>query len=367
MSHFRCFKGIVQLCKYAAHMKFNDEICIHFLLRITENYEYSELLDKAAQCNDIAEQLSYVAAFTVSSLSTTPERIAKPFNPLLGETYECDRTDDYGWRCINEQVSHHPPICAQFCESQHGWTTFQELQLTSKFWGKHIQILSGGLSRVRFGPISYTFNRPTTSCHNLIIGKLYIEHSGEATIVGEGRAAGWKCILSFQTHSFFSRDQRLVKGLVMDPSGNVKIILNAQWDDRMEMAPVISQNGDKYATGNSKVIWKRRPAPSDSYLYYNFTTFACQLNEMEYGIAPTDSRLRPDQRLMEDGRWDESNHAKVVLEEKQRDRRKLTQDVKPVWFSKSTDDATGRVIHQYNGNYWNHKKLQDWSQCASIF
>jgi len=35
--------------------------------------------------------------------------------------------------------------------------------------------------------------------------------------------------------------------------------------------------------------------------YYNFSEFACQLNELEEGVAPTDSRLRLDQRLMEEG------------------------------------------------------------------
>ena len=70
-----------------------------------EDYEYSEILDAAARCTDIHEQMAYVAAFTVSAYSTTSYRVGKPFNPLLGETYECDRRDDYGWRAISEQVS----------------------------------------------------------------------------------------------------------------------------------------------------------------------------------------------------------------------------------------------------------------------
>lgn len=56
----------------------------------------------------------------------------------------------------------------------------------------------------------------------------------------------------------------------------------------------------------------------DSEKYYNFTELACQLNELEEGIAPTDSRFRPDQRLMENGHWDEANAEKLRLEEKQR-------------------------------------------------
>lgn len=51
---------------------------------------------------------------------------------------------------------------------------------------------------------------------------------------------------------------------------------------------------------------------------YYFTKLAIELNEPEEGVAPTDSRLRPDQRLMEDGKWNEANEMKVKIEEKQR-------------------------------------------------
>lgn len=46
---------------------------------------------------------------------------------------------------------------------------------------------------------------------------------------------------------------------------------------------------------------------------------------MEEGIAPTDSRLRPDQRLMENGHWVEANAEKIRLEEKQRTERRARE------------------------------------------
>ena len=46
-------------------------------------------------------------------------------------------------------------------------------------------------------------------------------------------------------------------------------------------------------------------------LIYGFSEFACTLNEMEEGVAPTDSRLRPDQRIMEQGDFDLANKEKV--------------------------------------------------------
>lgn len=51
---------------------------------------------------------------------------------------------------------------------------------------------------------------------------------------------------------------------------------------------------------------------------YCFSSLALTLNEEEEGVCVTDSRLRPDQRLMEAGRWDEANAEKQRLEEKQR-------------------------------------------------
>jgi hypothetical protein len=86
------------LSKIPIPVNFSEPISM--LQRMTEELEYSSVLDAAAKTNDNWEQLAYVAAFTVSSYSTTATRVNKPFNPLLGETYECDRTDDLGWKSI---------------------------------------------------------------------------------------------------------------------------------------------------------------------------------------------------------------------------------------------------------------------------
>jgi len=81
------------------------------LQRLTEDLEYHELLDKAVKCESSTEQMCFVAAFSVSSYSTTVHRTAKPFNPLLGETYELDRLEELGFRSLCEQVSPGLPGC----------------------------------------------------------------------------------------------------------------------------------------------------------------------------------------------------------------------------------------------------------------
>lgn len=74
------------------------------LQRLTEDLEYHELLDKAVKCENSTEQMCFVAAFSVSSYSTTVNRIAKPFNPMLGETFELDQMEEMGFRSLCEQV-----------------------------------------------------------------------------------------------------------------------------------------------------------------------------------------------------------------------------------------------------------------------
>ncbi|XP_018353295.1 PREDICTED: oxysterol-binding protein 1 isoform X5 [Trachymyrmex septentrionalis] len=371
------------LSKIPMPVNFSEPLSM--LQRLTEDYEYADILDRAAECTDSYEQMAFVAAFTVSSYATTAARTGKPFNPLLGETYECDRTDDLGWRSISEQVSHHPPMLAQHCEGKK-WRCWQEFTMASKFRGKYLQVIPLGTAHLEFhsGQHHYTWRKVTTTVHNIIVGRLWVDQSGDMDIVNHKE--GIKCHLKYIPYSYFSRDsQRKVKGVVMNSNKEVKWVVQGTWDSKIEIAPVISTTGTPdnpvYKTGPYILAWKRRMPIDDSEKYYSFTELACQLNEPEEGIAPTDSRLRPDQRLMEDGRWDEANAEKLRLEEKQRATRRAREHdsenataqglsyetYEPLWFKKKQDPYTDSRCFVYNGEYWDHKSRGDWSRCPNIF
>lgn len=353
---------------------------LSMLQRLTEDYEYACVLDYASKLTDSCEQLAYVAAFTVSSYATTSNRTGKPFNPLLGETYECDRMDDLGWRAISEQVSHHPPMVALHCEGKN-WKCWQEFTMTSKFRGKYLQLIPLGTAHLIFDSGNhYTWRKVTTTVHNIIVGKLWVDQHGDMDIINH--KDGSKCRLTYIPYSYFNREaQRKVKGCVMDKDGKVNWVINGNWDSKIEIAPVVSVEGTPdnpiYKTGPYTVAWERRLPPPDCEKYYNFTELACQLNEPEEGVAPTDSRNRPDQRLMEEGKWDEANTIKVQLEEKQRAARKEREaseigsgkivPYEPVWFNKEVEPVTGNLIHIYKDEYWDCKSNQDWSKCPNIF
>jgi len=67
-----------------------------------------QILNKSAATTDYMEQFRLVIAYFSATLlvDTYPE---KPFNPILGETFQCLIG---GCPYYAEQISHHPPICA---------------------------------------------------------------------------------------------------------------------------------------------------------------------------------------------------------------------------------------------------------------
>uniref|UniRef100_A0A3B5L560 Oxysterol-binding protein n=1 Tax=Xiphophorus couchianus TaxID=32473 RepID=A0A3B5L560_9TELE len=378
------------LSKIPMPVNFNEPLSM--LQRLTEDLEYSELLDRAARCDSSLDQMCLVAAFSVSSYSTTVHRTAKPFNPLLGETYELDRLEEYGYRSISEQVSHHPPAAAHHVASERGWTLWQHITIDSKFRGKYISVMPLGNIHLQFHSSGnhYVWSKVTSTVHNIIVGKLWIDQSGDIDIVNTTTKD--TCRLKFSPYSYFSREiPRKVTGVVEDGEGTAHYILSGTWDDKMESAKIVessrgcggSEGKQKtvYQTLQPKLLWKKYPLPDNAENMHYFSALALTLNEPEEGVAPTDSRLRPDQRLMEVGLWDEANIEKQRLEDHQRMERKRReaqanqaleegQDVEsyqPVWFEKRTDENTGESSYMYRGGYWEAKERQDWSHCPEIF
>ncbi|BHF61272.1 hypothetical protein SprV_0100424500 [Sparganum proliferum] len=371
-----------ELSRIPLPVNFNEPLS--FLQRVTEDLTYSYCLDKAAQVptENVVERMAWIAAFSVSCYSTTALRTCKPFNPLLGETYECDRSDDeFGWRSFAEQVSHHPPVVAHYCESvRHGWKFWQEFTVNSKFRGKYLSLVPVGFTHLVFNDgHHYTWSKVTITVHNIIVGRLWIENHGETVI--QNHSTQHSCRMQYDSRSYFSRDaDRKVTGIVKDAKGNAKYKVEGVWNSNVRG---FSLNADGSPADSPMTLWTVAPLPPNSEEMYNFSKLAIELNEPEDGVAPTDSRLRPDQRLMEEGLWDEANTEKERLEAKQRLKRKIWDEAeasgtttfdpsigppyKPVWFSPIFDKYTSEDCHMFTGEYWDAKAKQDWSRCPDIY
>ncbi|XP_068895073.1 oxysterol-binding protein-related protein 6-like isoform X4 [Tenebrio molitor] len=318
---------------------------LNVLQRLCEELEYSELLDKAASLDDPYERMVEIAAFAVSGYASTLTRAGnKPFNPLLGETYECTR-EDKGFKFLAEQVSHHPPISTCYAKSNN-FTFWQDARVKTKFWGKSMEFQPLGSVHVllpRTGDL-YTWNKVTTCVHNLFSGQRWVDQYGELRITN-GRIT---CKLTFSKASYWSAKRHEVVGAVFDEGGKTVHRLFGKWSESLYCG----------VPPSARCIWRAGNLPSSHELYYGFTRFAIELNELgpdAHLLPPTDTRFRPDQRALEEGDLNTAETLKLQLESAQRDRRKRREELcvvyEPRWFSNQKDDTW-----EYNGKYWELRK-----------
>uniref|UniRef100_A0A672FQJ3 Oxysterol-binding protein n=1 Tax=Salarias fasciatus TaxID=181472 RepID=A0A672FQJ3_SALFA len=335
------------LSKVAMPVQLNEPL--NALQRLCEELEYSDLLDMANQTQDPYQRMVYVATFAISAYMSTYHRAGcKPFNPVLGETYECDRPDK-GFRFIAEQVSHHPPVSACHADSRN-FTFWQDVRWKNKFWGKSMEIVPMGTTHVTlpgFGD-HYEWNKVTSCIHNILSGQRWIEHYGEMAIKNTNDDA-CQCKITFVKAKSWSSGVNEIEGVVTDSEGKVVHTMFGKWHES------VFQGVPPSAT----CIWRANPMPADQEQYYGFTQFAVELNELDSTLRPllppTDTRFRPDQRLLEEGNTEGAEEQKQRIEQLQRERRKVLEDNnmthQPRFFKKSKDDTWVS-----NNTYWETRR-----------
>ncbi|KAK9368997.1 Oxysterol-binding protein-domain-containing protein [Lipomyces kononenkoae] len=367
------------MTKMTLPVSFNE--CTSLLQRVAEDMEYTDLLDQAALKKDSCLRMIYVAAFAASEYSSTINRVAKPFNPLLGETYEYCRPDK-GYRFVVEQVSHHPPIGAALAESAR-WDYWGESAVKSKFNGRSFDINPLGTWFLNIRPITggqelYTWKKVTSSVVGIITGSPVVDNYGEMII--RNHTTGDVCKLKYKQRGWLGSSAYEVFGTVVDKSGKPRWSVGGRWNDKIFGRKYQTDIGDSLimlskdsnSVGQSEnplnvstspslnapfLVWENHPRPSAPF---NLTPFAITLNAIPAKLGgwlpPTDTRLRPDQRAMEDGQYDFAAKEKNRLEEKQRARRREREVEgsvhQPRWFRKAKHAVTGDEYWQFTGEYW---------------
>ncbi|XP_043994680.1 oxysterol-binding protein-related protein 3-like isoform X1 [Gambusia affinis] len=335
------------LSKVAMPVQLNEPI--NTLQRLCEELEYSELLDIANQTEDPYQRMVCVATFAISAYASSYYRAgSKPFNPVLGETYECDRPDK-GFRFIAEQVSHHPPVSACHSDSKN-FCFWQDVRWKNKFWGKSMEIVPMGTTHVTLPAFGdhYEWNKVTSCIHNILSGQRWIEHYGEMAIKNMNSNV-CQCKVTFVKAKSWSSTVNEIEGVVTDSNGKAVHSIFGKWHES------VFQGAPPSAT----CIWRANPMPVEQEQYYGFTQFAVELNELDSSLKPllppTDTRFRPDQRLLEEGNIDGAEEQKQRIEQLQRERRRVLQDNsmihQPRFFKKSKDDTWVS-----NNTYWEQRR-----------
>jgi len=347
---------------------------ISILQKYAEIFEYSELIDNALQlsCEDTTgERILRIAAFAVSFLSPmrVRERNArKPFNPILGETYELVR-EDSGIRFLSEKVSHRPPVFAIFAESKD-WSFSFSPAPNQKFWGKNFEVFTNGTCKLTIKSTGelFTWNQPITLLKNIIAGEKYSEPSSEITVKS---STGFKAIVDFAKSGMFSgRSEDLTIKAIGPNRKELPYSVSGKWTESLTLKTHTTE----------KLIWTVGELLPNYAKKYGFTKYAGSLNkitDIERGYLPqTDTRFRPDILVYRSGDVAKAETLKVSIEDVQREKRKeleINGEIyKPKFFRQVGGDPkspdTGEWVYiTGEKSYWNRRENNDWDDLPILW
>ena len=330
---------------------------LSMIQKVTEYLHYADCFRKANKHEDRLMRLNYVTAGFFMYYAHTIDRLKKPFNSLLGETYEYVDGD---LRLVSEQISHHPPVCAFHAECDD--FVFEGFfQIIIKFSMQGFQASAYGdlIITLKKTNERFTITRPLSTLHNYIVGKMYLWHSGDLTINNE--TTGDKALMYFKPKGWTSRTDYEAEGKVVDEEGHTHYHLYGRWNSFLSVIDMKTQQ-------ESKLVTKMPDIPDFDQQYY-FSKFSVNLNyltkELVTKLPMTDSRLRADQRAYEHGDLTVAADEKHKLEEAQRVRRKENEknkiEHKPLWFEVTKE---GGKIHKtkYKGGYWEARERGNWPE-----
>jgi hypothetical protein len=265
-------------------------------------------LNRAADATDPLERMKLVLAFTVAGMHHSVGQL-KPFNPILGETFQTLLND--GTEVCCEHTSHHPPISNfQFTGNKYSLAGFV-------LWHGSFSMKSNALINSNRGPIRVSFNDGTTIQYNLP----YIQYGGFLW--------GDRTIEIMGTMTFEDKKNHLLCELKLNPDekkGMGGMFSSSKTpSDHMRGSIVNTQTGAELAevSGswlhelriNDAQYWSIRKHQSGFLVPYP-----------EHKLLPSDSRFREDRAYLASGDLDESQEWKVRLEVLQRADRKIRNE-----------------------------------------
>lgn len=306
------------------------------LQRLAEIMEYTDQLDRAAGTEDQYERLAWVLGFAMGPYGCM-ERTWKPFNPILGETFEMDL--DKGVRFFAEQVSHHPPIGVGHGENDN-WTYDIVSAPSTKFLGNSVEIYPVGRSRIKLKSTGEVFTlRPcNVKAHNVIVGGVWVDNEGDYVL--ENTNTGARASMYFTPCGWFSSGRYEVSGHISTKEGKKVYALGGKWNEYLD-AQRCDDDGNPLPDAEKLHLWKATAKPEGDK--YGFTHFAHKLMSSE-GVnpLPSDSRRRPDRYALELGDNSTAAAEKAATEEQQRaekrERERRGDKWTPRWF-RATPDA----------------------------
>ncbi len=334
------------------------------LVRMAESFEFAELLDSAASNDDPVLRDSLVAAFVISSFSGS-QRVRKPFNPLLGETFEFISPVN-GMKFYAEQVSHHPPLSVGYCEGRK-WKASEVVDIKATFYGNAVEVHNVGTRYIELTKTGdrYSWNLPKTLAANLFIGGAFLDHYGVIELKNE--TTGSMSSLELTKCGWFSAGRYEVNGTLMDKDKKEIGTYKGAWNKILECEMHGKGRGKNRLWMAGQHMLSKEEGGGDLGTFANCTQFTRLLlhqhDDFTEDIPITDSRLRPDRLALAAGQKSKAAELKLEVEQKQRLRKQARiengETYKPRWFVR---DSGAEMKWRPVGDYWEKVREEDLPQ-----
>lgn len=332
--------------KGALPLTFNEPLTL--LQKLCEDLEYAHSLLQSPSTNHLQNdhEFTRVCAFALSGYASNKHRDRKPFNPILGETFQHEWN---GIRFFAEKVSHNPLVVACHAEGKN-FEYWNSLQVSFQMRGLSVEVCfegncwlrlfdrenSEGEKNAQTSPPShsrlYHWNKASTQIKCSLSNQKTIEITGKVQIHqphSQNHAE-----IRMKGTSFFSKSNfHALEGHLTIASNNAPqpktCTIAGTWDHSIQCDGI--------------PIFVANQLPPNSHQYYGFSHFALNLNCISSAakasqVPSTDSRNRPDIRAYEHGHTAEAQCLKNKLEERQREARK-GPPFTPKWFTFNNETA----------------------------
>lgn len=178
---------------------------------------------KIAKEQSPEKRIMSVARWILSNCAKTPQKgfnRMKPYNPVLGEQFNCKWDhDDSTTYFYSEQVSHHPPISAIFMENRkYNWYYTSTTLPKATFWGNKADTIIEGehILHVNDFQEKYVLTWPNMVARGILLGSSCVELNNSVVVKCE--KTGLEVKIDFK-----KKKNNEVEGFLTNVSTNTQI------------------------------------------------------------------------------------------------------------------------------------------------
>lgn len=240
--------------------------------------EHIELLGKAATETNPIKRLAYIGCYLAVQHTNIEKFPSKPFNPLLGETFELVVPGEYKY--IAEQVCHHPPITAYIVKGDKGFTRETVYRARNKFSKGALAFSNMFKEYINLTNFNerFTIEPCDMSVHNLIIGSPYLDAGGRGYIRNVSCPTEQYVEITFHKRGWSAGQHHRLNGDVYSAPGVVAYRIEGKWSDTIYLTDV--------KTGEKETVWKKPPYPENSDYMYGMSQHQLQFNFLSPSLEP---------------------------------------------------------------------------------